>query len=86
MKAPLIEGPTIFSGFVGPEATVLTHSLSTVSVVMPLGPGPSQAISGAVSASPEDSSAPEVVPDFLLGILGYLCMGCTVSTVCRLWT
>ena len=40
MKAHLIDGPTFFFGFVGPEATVFTHSLSTVPVVLPPGPGP----------------------------------------------
>ena len=81
MKAFLIEGPAFFSGFVGPETTVLTHSLSTVPVVLPLGPCPSQATPGAVSAAPEGSSAPEAVPALLLGILGYFVYGCTVSTL-----
>ena len=82
MKALLVEGPAFFPGFVEPEAAVFTHSLSTVPVVLPPGPGPYQVISGAMSATPEGSSAPEVVPASLLGILGYLVYGCTVSTVC----
>ena len=62
MKALLLEGPPFFSGFVGPEATVFTHSLSTVPVVLPLGLGPSQATTGAMSAALDGSSAPEGVP------------------------
>ena len=86
MEALLVEVPAFFSGFVGPETTVFAHSLSTVPVVLPPGLGSSQATPGTMSATSEGSSAPEVVPALLLGILGYFVYGCTVSTVCRLWT
>ena len=86
VKALLAEGPALLSGFVGSKATVFTYSLITVSVVLSLGPGPSQATPVAMSAIPEGFSVPEAVPALLLGILGYFVHGCTVSTVCRLWT
>ena len=75
VKALLVEGPALLSGFVGPEATVFTYSLSTVSVVLSPGLGPSQATPVAMSATPEGSSAPEAVPASLLGILGYFVYG-----------
>ena len=83
--ALLVESPALLSEFVGPEATVFTYSLSTVFVVLSLGPASSQATPVAMSATPEGSSAPEAVPVFLLRILGYFVYGCTVSIVCRLW-
>ena len=71
----LVEGPAFFSRCVGPKATVFTQSSSTVSVVLPPGLGSSQAAPGAMSATPEGSSAPEAVPALLLGILGYFMYG-----------
>ena len=53
-----LRSPAFFSGFVGPETTVLTHSLSTVPVVLPLGLAPPRLPLGLCTCSLASGTGP----------------------------
>ena len=81
----LVDHSTLLPELVRVWTTLFACSLSTVSVILSLGPGPCGWATPATGpAASEGSIDPVTQPALLLGILGQLLYWCTIPTVCRL--